>query len=796
MLQKNLKIAWRNFRKYPLSSFLNTMGLTIGIAGALFIGCYAWQELTYDQFFPESERTYRVISEVKRSNRTDHFASSSPPIAPALVDVLPDVERMTRIRVGETHLVAREDMQFYEDRVLFVDSTFFEIFPFPLQEGDLEAILSQPDALVLTKKMARKYFPDGDALGQVLSINETQQYQVRGIVNNEQVHSHLKFDILLPFPQFERQISERDFSTEWGWVSFYSYVRIAKGIDPKEVESEIPGLLASHTSEDIAERLQFKLEALPEIYLGERLMNGEDIGVANSRLYVHMLIAAGILLLLISCINYINLTTAQAKHRSLETGLRKILGARKGQLIQQHLTESGLLIGFAFMGALALLFGMSQPLKGILPEIQLPDNYWLEGILFTLTVLVLTTLLAGVYPAYFIAKFKTVAALKNKLPHQKGALKFRNTLVIGQFVISSVLLIAAVVIFQQLNFMQSKDLGFGKEEVLLLPLRSEAERLAYPTLKKELLNQSGIHHVSAARLGLDGGYGTVSFRAEGRGEERVGLRLYPVHFDFVETLQMELLEGRSFSEDRLAEAESGFVINEAAARSLGWEPPFVGKALEAMDYAPGERQVIGVVKDFNYTPLHEKVGPLVLFYRPENHHFMYVRTRQGALSENISQLKAIWEHHLPDRPFEPQFLDERIAQQYGAEQRFAGMIGLFTGLTFLVALLGLFGLTAFIISQRTKEIGIRKVLGASISAVLVLLSKDFLQLVVIALFIASPIAWYLMSHWLDGFAYRIGISWWVFGLAAMMSMSIALVTISFQCLKVALANPVEALKSE
>jgi putative ABC transport system permease protein len=796
MLQNYCKIAVRNLLKYKAYSFINIAGLAIGIAVSLLILLFVRDELSYDRYHQNRERIYRLITQVDGASY-DAIAKVPGPWGAAARHEIPEIESMTRFVFFNTTLVSRGDVRDYESGGLFADSTVFDIFSFPMLKGNPKTALTHPNSIILTADLAEKYFGDDDPVGQSLRIDSSSDYLVTGVMQVPR-NSHFTFSFLVSMSSYTNPRHD-----SWVWNQYYTYLLLRREVSPQIVESKIPPILRQHLEEGEAAAHTPILQPITDIHLHSNLFREME---ANSDVaYIYIMSAVAFFIVLIACINFMNLTTARATKRAKEVGIRKATGAHQSLLIKQFLGESiftSFLALFLALGLMELLLPTFNSLTGKqLGSSELFTPTYL-GVLVALASVV--GLVAGSYPAFVLAAFKPATVLKGGLlsPFTKGGFSgispasLRKGLVVFQFAITAFLMVATGVVFKQMDFIQNKKLGFNEEQLITIPIRDDAMREKHETVKRELMQNPNVLSVAVSgNLPGGGDYG-ISYRPEGFPEDRVPpIRILVVDHNFVETFGMEMASGRSFSKEHSTDANA-YLINEEAAKQLGWEDP-LGKTIAMPTIERAAGPVIGVLKDFHFRSMHEKIGPILLFVpTPDWYNVFTVRLRPENISETIEFLERKWSELDPVYPFTYNFFDERFAQLHAAEQRMGTLLGYVSVLAIAIACLGLFGLAAFAAEQRTKEIGVRKVLGASVANVATLLSQDFFKLVLLANLIAWPLAYLAMNRWLEDFAYRTNIGWEVFVLAGALAVLIAILTVSSQAIRAALANPVESLRYE
>ncbi|RIV17347.1 ABC transporter permease [Fibrisoma montanum] len=795
MLLNYLKIAVRSLWKNRVFSALNLVGMGIGIAAVGLMTLYIAHELSYDRFHANADRIVRVVHYASWPTGNLQIAPTSAPYAKALQTDYPDIEKTVRIHPEGGGMITYRDKTLEANDIYFADKTLFDIFSFPFLYGNPATALEQPQSIVLTKRLAENLFGDAaKAVGKPIAFSNNFINTVTGVIDDVPNNSHLRFSAIRSFPA--------DYTSDWQNFELYTYLLLTKGTDHKALEAKLAGFYPKHLKKEVGElTYRMELQPLPSIHLHSHLDYEISPNGNAKTISVFVIIAA--LVLFIAGINYVNLYTARAITRTREVGVRKAIGSRRDQLVGQFLTESIL------MAFLASIIGV------ILMETALP---WFNQLadrslsvaqygLFTpvVIVLVFTVLLgfgSGLYPALFLSGFRPVIALKGQVGSLTGKVRLRQSLVVFQFIIAIGLIAGSGVIFRQLNFMLTKELGFNKTQVLTFHLENEASRQQVRALKEELRKSPFIEQVAAASNPIGGNnIGTNGMFFEQNGTMPTATQIvqkFSVDPDYLSTLEIKLLKGRNFSESFPSDALGAVLVNEALVKKMGWQQP-IGKRVR---YFLGkdqveEARVVGVVNDFHIYSLQHKIEPLVLqMPAPSEKDNLYVRIRPEKTKEALAAISQVYRKF--DQASTPtfHFLDENFAQQYKTEEKQSQVLLAFTVLAIFIASLGLFGLAAFTAEQRTKEIGVRKVLGASVTSIVALLSEDFLKLVLIAILIASPLAWYAMHQWLNEFAYKIDLEWWMFALAGIQAVAIALLTVGFQSLKAALMNPVKSLRTE
>ncbi len=792
MVRNYLKIAWRNLIHNKVFSLINLLGLSIGIAVCLLIFLFIMNEYSVDQFHRNRSSIYRVMRNIEENGKAVPVAYLSGPYGPALLnDFKGQIRRATR--VGQMNaLVTSQNKSFHERNVLKADADFFELFSFPLIKGDAATALTNPGSVVLTESTARKYFGSVDqAFGQLIKLDKTLPLKVTGVAQDVPANSHLSFDLVVPLANYKTQSN----MTQWINNAYFTYVQLAPSASLAQIERNLPGFMQKYMGpvmKQFGYRFSLSLTPLDDIYFEQGAFDNLKHG---DKKVVYLFLSIAILILLVACINFMNLSTVRAMERSREIGVRKVLGAVKLHLVWQFIGESVLLTTISCVlavGLVALALPAYSQLLG--QPIQL-TAYALPITLFLLGIIVVTGFLSGSYPAFVLAAFSPIQALKGKLRLGRGSTSFRQVLVVIQFSISIVLMLGMAIVTRQLHYLKHKELGYNSAQTMVIPIDNEDVYNFLIQRKGDLLGQSRVSAVSLMS-GEPGGYFDAQmFDVEGHDERWRG-RTEFVDFDYVKTLGLKLIAGRDFSPAFASDSTQSVLLNRTAAAKLGWTPQqAVGKWLKNTVSDSTRRTVVGVVEDFNFLSLREHIEPLVIA-PDDDQRVGLIRLKPGDVQAGVEAVTALYAKTKPAYPFEYRFLDEKFDQLYQADLRQQTILGVFAGLAIFIACLGLFGLASFLARQRTKEIGVRKVLGASVVSVVALLSKDFLKLVLVAIVIASPLAYYGMESWLQNFAYRVEVSWWVFALAGLVAIGVALLTISVQSVRAALANPVKSLRSE
>lgn len=807
MLSNYLKIAVRNLLRHKLYSLINVLGLATGMVVCALILLWVQDELNYDRFHEHAERIYRITVELTSPEGLMEAPVAAAEMGPILRRDVPGVVAAARLwRAGDNTLIGAADRQFYEDDFYWADAEIFDLFTFPLLKGDPKTALTAPNSVVITEEMARKYFPDEDPMGKTIRVGDAEDYQVTGLLQEIPANSHLQFSFL--GSSSTTRIDEGEFMLRWTAVRYSTYLRLQEESDPVQIEAGLNEIVEENLGEmlkQVGVGFRYKLQPLTDIHLRSHLMG--EIGVNGDIAYVYAFAAIAAFVLLIACINFTNLATARSTGRAREVGVRKVAGAYRRQLIGQFLGESLLICSLALGITLALLevaLPFFNDLAGKELRLEYASNAWIPFALLGMALF--AGIAAGSYPAFFLSAFEPASVLKGTGQPTVRKARFMNILVVAQFAISIGLIVGTLIITAQIDYVRSKDLGFDKENVVAIPLRTDEMRKGWEAVREDLLRNPDILDVGACSVLPGRVHNKRSFWKKGAPQEEVLiLNTMQVDYDFVQTVGMKIVEGRSFSREFGEDATGACLVNEAAVKLLG-EGSAIGKEIgepdtegpDLGDFSP----ILGVLKDFHFASLHTPIEPLILELvadeqgAADNFGNLVVRIRPGNLSNALASLEETWKKHAGSAPFEYAFLDEELDQLYKEEERLGKVLRTFAGLAIFIACLGLFGLASFTAEQRTKEIGIRKTLGASVTSIVVLLSREFTYLVLIANLLAWPIAYYGMTRWLEGFAYRIDLGSETFILGGIAALMIAWLTVSYQAVRAALANPVKALRYE
>jgi putative ABC transport system permease protein len=788
MFQNYLKIAFRQLARHRAFTFINLLGLVSGLTVAMFILLYVWEELHYDRFQEHADRTWRIV---RQHENVPPAVTCAWPVGTYAEEKLPEVEAATHLlRCVPDPVLARGQEGFYETGGFYVDKNFFEIFSYPLQYGTEATAFSSPNSILLNREMAAKYFNQEDPTGKTLQLNGTTDYVVTGVFDKLPGNSHFNFRFLLYTDQLA-SLMPVPLESDWWFMVFQTYIRTTEGINSDDLGRRITATVHEN-SEDEAD---FIPQRLTDIHLHSDF--GGELQANSDLRMVCLLLGIAAIILVLGCTNYINLTTSLFSKRLEEVGVRKAIGAEKGQLVTQFLTESLLMTTIAFVISISLV-EMLLPLAGSFTGqvSSLGPGGHLTFLITMLGMATLTGLLSGIYPSLQASRTDSLGLLKRQSALTGGRTPVWKWLVTGQFSLAIVLIFSTLLVWQQLDFMQNKKLGFDEEHLIAVPVRDK-NLMDKPDFVKNFFrgNPSVLSVSSSTNLPTIAAPATTLEPLPGSGGDKFKSHLYFVDDAYLRTLGIELLAGENFKPGAGTDTLHPVLVNEQLALSMGWEEPSqsVGKSI---GFWGQQYRVGGVVKNFHLETVRRSILPLILLPEMGKCEGLVMRLQSGKLSGHLASIERAWNEIAPGQPFAYNFLDEKVALQYESERKYRGIISGATMLALLIANLGLFGLMAFAVERRRKEIGIRKVLGAKTSGIVGLLSKDFLKLVLIALVIASPLAYFFMEKWLQDFAYRIDIQWTVFALAGIVAVAVAFLTVSFQSVKAALANPVKSLRSE
>lgn len=795
MIRNYLMLAVKHLRKQKTFSVINILGLTVGITCCFMIFLFILNEMSYDNFHKNGKDIYRIMRTGSINGESREIPYVSPAYATALANDYPDaIQQAVRI-MPDNDLISYNNISFNEKNIYLTDSNFFQFFNFHLVKGNAATVLKDPNSIVLTTTTAKKYFGNDDPVGKVLQFNKEQQLKVTGVCDDVPVNSHLQFDMVIPLGAL-RPIVPPDWYTQFPSNNMFTYVQLNPSVDPAQLQKRFPAFMDKYLGEYYATsgfKMGLTIKPLDKIYFAS---DGFDNVKHGNKKMVYVFMSIAILILIIACINFINLATARATDRSKEVGLRKVLGAMRGQLVGQFILESVLYATIACLlsiGLLQVLMSAYNNLLGYKLALQWVDP-WIY--VFIIGVIIVVGLLAGSYPALMLSSFSPIDSLKGKLKRGKGGAFFRKALVVFQFGISVLLIISVVVMMKQMSYVRNTDLGFDKEQSMIVKFDNVNISRHNLQFKNELLNIPAVKSVSLMSGEPGGFHDSYSFEAEANPNEKFMFNTEFTDLDFVKTLELKVIAGRDLSKNFQTDSAEAVLINRNAATKLGYTPEqAIGKWIRNVNRDSLRRNIVGVVEDYHYISLKDPIGPLVIS-PGRDRRLALIKLKTSHLPATIDAIKKVYASEAPDYPFEYSFLDERFDQLYKTESRQGAVLSIFSVIAIFIACLGLFGLASYTAIKRTKEIGVRKVLGSSVQNIVLLLSKDLLKPVLLGTLIAIPAGYYFMNKWLQGFAYRIEFHWWMFALAVTMAVVIALLTVGFQAVKAAVANPVKSLRTE
>jgi putative ABC transport system permease protein len=795
MLKNYLFLAFKILKKQKVFSLINVFGLTVGITCCLMIFLFIRHETSFDNFHTKGKDIYRVVrqADLNGSGSVDDIAYLSGPYSIALRNEYPDMIKKAVRVMPDNDLFTFNHIGYNERNVLITDHDFFELFDFPLIRGDRQTVLSEPRSIVLTASSAKKYFGSEDPIGKTVQMNKDLLLKVTGIAKDPPSNSHLYFDMVVPITNFKYYDSIRNFPNN----SLFVYLQLNPNVKPEQLTSRFPQFMDKYMGKYFAEsgfKIGLGLEPLKDIYF--KPLQFDNVKHGNKKvIFIFMSIA--ILILVIACMNFMNLATARATDRSKEVGLRKVLGALRAQLTLQFLLEAFFYAALSALLALGLL-QLLMPAYSQLLGYALP-SFWKDPMLyaFLLSIIIVIGFLAGAYPAFLLSSFSPIQSLKGKMNIGNQGAFFRKALVVFQFVISVLLIISITIISTQMSYVRNTDLGFSKERTMLVRIDNNDIGKTRVQFKNSVENDPSVMSVSLMSGEPGGFHDMYMFEAEAKPGQKILINTEFADFEFVKALGIKMLAGRELSASFPTDSAGSVLINHTAATFLGYSPEqALGKWVRNIQGDGLQRRIVGVVEDFHFSSLKEKIGPMVISPRPD-WRVAVIRLRPGNhLPSAINNIKTQYASAAPGYPFEYNFLDEQFNQLYKDDMKQDKILSIFSGIAILIACVGLFGLASYTAVKRTKEIGVRKVLGSSVRNIVVLLSKDLLKPVLLGTLIAVPIGYYTMNLWLQGFIYRITPQWWMFAGAALAAILIALITVSFQAVKAALANPVKSIRTE
>lgn len=789
MIKNLFKTAVRHIRKHFGYSILNILGLTLGITSALFLIIYVFDEISYDRYHENSDRIYRISSKITETDDQFTWNVAQIPFGPQVVQDYPEVESFVRFINMPRALYKYEDREYIEEDFYYADSTLFDIFTYKVLKGEVRSAIREPGKIVLTETVAARYFGDDDPLGKTLSAGE-DSYEVTGVIEDVPFNSHFRFDALAARNNLPKQLGS------WGNFGVFTYLLMPDGIDIEAFETKLLGMYDAHMKtifEPLGIMIEYIMEPITRIHLYST--NPGEPEPTGSITYVYIFGIIALFLVLIAAMNYMNLATARSSGRAREVGMRKVAGARRSTLIIQFLSESLVLTMISLVISIILLI------------VILPRFNMLAGKSFSLSVLyspvvivsfigiiIVAGILGGSYPAFFLSRFTPATVLKGEITKGSAGSLFRKILVVIQFTISVIMIVCTLIVFRQLNYMKTMDQGFNLDNVLTLQLNGDMVR-KYPVLKQTLLENENIRYVTSTNTPMGEGSAKVIMNIEtDQGMAQRGINFAVVDHDFVDALGIKMVQGRDFQQDMPSDTLLAVVVNETLANRMGWQDP-IGKRVELGDENTLRASVIGMMADYHQTGMYNEIESLMLVYR-ELGNIIYVKLSGNNTEQTISYIESKWNEVFPGQPFSYTFLKERFNGQFEADEKRGLIFTLFTVLAILIACLGLFGLASYMVEQRTKEVGIRKVFGADEGVIVRLIARDFLVLVSIAIVIAIPVAYYFMNNWLQNYVYRTSISIMILVTAALVTIVITFMTISYKAYQAAILNPANSIRTE
>lgn len=791
MFTSTFKIAVRNLLRDISYSLINILGLTIGITGSLFLILYVYDDLSFDRYHEKADRIYRISSRITEPDDAFNWSVTQLPLSPQIKQDYPEVEESTRLIQSGRHLYKHEEAEFFEEEVSYADSTVFDIFTWPLVEGDPKTALTQPNSIVLTRTFSGRYFGNESPIGKVLEREDNNSYTVTGLLEDIPKNSNYRFSALI-----SRNSLPDDYGS-WGAFHIYTYILLREGADYKALEAKLPEMYKNYMAE-IFERIGINIvyELLPitRIHLYSDF-EGEPVAVGNIQ-FIYIFIVIIIFLLTIACINYMNLATARSTKRSKEVGIKKVAGSSRQALIRQFISES-LILAVISLGISLLLCYLLLPVFNNISGKFIDFSVITQPaiLLSLLAVIIFTGLAAGSYPALFLSGFNPAEILRGQLRISGSSLTVRKILVIIQFTLSTAMVISTWIVYNQLNYLKKKDLGFTKENVITLRLTTPEMVQKLPVFKEAVLSQPGILNIGSANTAVGYGAGKNIMRVETvDGMVERGINTFRADHDFIKSLDITILEGRDFSVDNASDTTKGVIINETLAKRLNWNDP-IGKKVQFGRDTTSFAIVVGLIRDYQQFGLYNEMESLMILYYPACF-VVFIRTDGSNLEGKIEFIKGKWNELYPRFPFDYNLLEEEFDEQFRADEKKGIIYAFFAILTVLIACLGLFGLASFVTEQRTKEVGVRKVFGADVSDIVGLMLRSYLFLVGISILFASVISYYFATRWLESFVYRADIKWTTFLLAALITILITLFTVSLHTIRAGNLNPAESLRNE
>ncbi|HEY9006497.1 ABC transporter permease [Ohtaekwangia sp.] len=786
MIKNYLLIAIRNIFRNKLFSTVNILGLAFGIGSALLIFLWVNDELGVDKFHAHSDRLYRVMENQTYSDgRMYTFQSTPGPMAPFIKDKFPEIEKATRWTWQMTQLFQYQDKSFYNEG-FYVDQDFIEMFSFPFVAGDVKTALKEKNSIVISETMAKRYFGDDDPMGKILTLNTQTAFTVTGVVKDIGKNSSIQFQYLLPFQSFFDE--NKSWLDQWGNNNIRTFLLLAEGTDAAAFAKKLKGEIKEHEKES---NVELFIQPFGEAYLYNEFENGIQSGGRIE--FVRIFFIVAVFVLVIACINFMNLSTAQATKRAKEVGLRKVIGAVPSQLFRQFMGESFITVFVSALIAMLLVYLLIPVFNNIIGKSLSLNLLDAKTLLIFIAIIITTAFVAGSYPALFISEFKPVQVLKGQLKSGSRAAIFRKGLVVVQFTFSIFLIISTVVVFRQMSFMEDRDIGFDRTNLFSVWLEGDIPK-KYETFRTRLMTEPGIESVTASsQLPIDVGNSTSNLQWEGKDEnERILFSNMDVDYEFIQTMRMQMAEGRPFDRSLVTDTNN-YIVNEKAAAKFGFKNGTAGQDLTMWEK---KGKIIGVVKNFNFGSLHSEIEPLVIRVNAGWRNCLLVRAKANETEAAIRSVEKLWKEYAPAYPFKYSFLNQDWEQFYKAEGQRGKVFNTLAILSIFISCLGLFGLSAFSAERRTKELGIRKAMGATVPGLVQLMSREFTMLVLIAACIGCPLGWYFMDKWLQAYAYHVEVGYITLIAATLVCLAISMITISYHSIKVAATNPIKSLRYE
>jgi putative ABC transport system permease protein len=789
MLKNLLKIAIRHIRKHPVYSILNIIGLTLGISSALFLIIYVSDEISYDRYHENADRIYRVSSKITETDDEFTWNVAQIPMGPQVVQDYPEVQSYVRFINMPRSLYKYEDKEYIEEDFYYADSTLFDVFTYKVLKGEVRQAVKDPGKIALTETAAARYFGSADPIGKTLSAGTTT-FEVTGVIEDVPTNSHFRFDAVAARNNLPKQLGT------WGNFGVFTYLLFPQNLDVEAFETKIQGMYDAHMKtifEPLKIKIEYILEPITKIHLYST--NPGEPEPTGSITYVIIFGIVALFLILIAAMNYMNLATARSASRAREVGLRKVVGSRRGPLVAQFLSESVMLTLISLLISI-VLFIILLPKFNLLAgkSFNLATLYSPVVIAALLGIILVAGILGGSYPAFFLSRFSPLTVLKGEITQGSAGSLFRKILVVIQFTISVAMIICTLVVFRQLKYLKTMDQGFDQENILTLQLNQGMVR-KYPVLKLSLMENDDIKYVTSTNTQIGEGSGKVIFSMEtDQGMAQRGINFAVVDHDFVDALGIKMVTGRDFQLDMPSDTLASVVVNETLANRMGWSDA-IGKKVQLGDGAQINARVIGVMKDYHQTGMYNEIESLMLVYRERNN-IIYIKLSGNNTEQTMSFIENKWKEVFPDQPFTYTYLSERFNNQFEADEKRGLIFTMFTILAILIACLGLFGLASYMVEQRTREIGIRKVFGADEGVIVRLISRDFIILVSISIIIAVPVAYYFMSNWLENYVYRTNIGVSILAVAALITVLLTFITISFKAYQASVLNPASSIRTE